>query len=262
MIEGNDIGTNAAGTAAVANGLGIEVWTPYNTIGGTTAGSGNVISGNGSDGVYIVQSAAVDNLVEGNLFGTNATDTAAVANSIDGLVVESSNDTIGGTVAGARNVISGNAVNGIYVYAGYESILIEGNSIGTNAAGTAALGNGEEGIDSHGTNVTIGGTATGAGNVISGNGDDGIYLGSDSLATLVEGNMVGTNVTGETSLPNLDWGVSDHGRNTTIGGTTAAAANVISANANGGIYMPASGESATRRRKLYRHTSRWHRCPG
>ncbi len=146
----------------------MEIWTPNNTVGGTTAGSGNVISGNGSDGVYIVQSAAVDNLVEGNLFGTNATDTAAIANGVDGLVVDSSNDTIGGTVAGARNVLSGNTLDGLYVYAGNDSDLIEGNSIGTNAAGTAALGNGLEGLDLHGSYITIGGTAAGAGNVIFG----------------------------------------------------------------------------------------------
>ena len=134
-VVGCYIGTNGAGTAAVPNTIyGIDVEASGATIGGTTAGSTNVISGNGSAGMYVDASC----LVEGNVIGTNPKGTAAVPNGFVGIDVETSGATIGGTTAGSTNVISGNGTTASYLDA---SCLVEGNDIGTNAAGTAAVPN-------------------------------------------------------------------------------------------------------------------------
>src|SRR5260221_2793412 len=102
----------AAGAAALANGgIGVQVAnSPSNTIGGTAAGRGNVISGSGGSGLFLNSSQTTGTIVQGNLIGTNAAGTAALANTLDGIVVasRSHNNTIGGTTAAARNVTSGN----------------------------------------------------------------------------------------------------------------------------------------------------------
>ena len=83
-----------------------------------------------------------NDLVEGCYIGTNTAGTAGLANGGDGIDVFGSGNTIGGTLAAARNVISGNVSYGIYLTgSSAASNLIEGNYIGTNAAATAALAN-------------------------------------------------------------------------------------------------------------------------
>ena len=103
----NDIGTNAAGTGAIANGNdGVEIanGASKDTIGGAAAGAGNVISGNTNDGVEIVGSGTSDNVVAGNLIGTDITGTVAIANASDGLEIDTSasGNTIGGTTGSAQ----------------------------------------------------------------------------------------------------------------------------------------------------------------
>ena len=168
------------------------------TIGGTTAGAGNTISGNSHNGINI----GAPCLVEGNFIGTNPAGTAAVPNLGYGILALGSGGTVGGTTADAANIISGNGIDGIDLDA---SCLIEGNLIGTNASGTAALANGVNGIDVLGPGVTVGGTASDAGNVISGNGTDGIDIQDPSC--LVEGNLIGTDSTGTNPIPNNGNGV-------------------------------------------------------
>ena len=108
---------------------------------------------------------------------------------------------MGGTTAAARNVISGNTSFGIYVYdptaTGH---LIEGNYIGTNPAGTAALGNGVAGIVIYGNGNTVG--VSGAGNVISGNGGNGVTVVAAADGNVFRGNLVGTNAAGTAAVPN------------------------------------------------------------
>ena len=233
LVEGNDVGTNAAGTAAVANYLGIYVDTSGSgaTIGGTTTGAANIISGNTDYGVNIWASC----LVEGNFIGTNAAGTAAVANGLGGIGV-GAGATIGGTATVAGNVISGNTDYGLFIG---QSCLVEGNEIGTNAAGTAAVANGLDGIAVVGSGATIGGTTAGAGNIISGNTQYGVDI--DASSCLVEGNEIGTNAAGDGPVANGDGiYVFLYGPGATIGGTTTNAANIISGNTDYGVYIDAS----------------------
>ena len=87
------------------------------TIGGTAAGAGNIISANGNLGVWITGAGATGNVVEGNKIGTDATGTLSLGNAYDGVRIDAgaSNNTIGGTVAGAGNIIAFNGGNGVTV---------------------------------------------------------------------------------------------------------------------------------------------------
>src|SRR5262249_33668336 len=133
----------------------------------------NVISGNRGNGVWILQGTS-GTTVAGNYIGTDVTGTAAVPNVLvagggGALGPSSPNNVIGGTAVASRNIISGNAERGVIVEgAGSTGTVIEGNFIGTNAAGSAALANVGAGVQLQGgaTGVTIGGTPTGAGNLI------------------------------------------------------------------------------------------------
>src|SRR6185369_14880869 len=127
-IQGNIIGLNAAGTAAIPNGTGVRIIDASNTlIGGTVPGARNIISGNFR--AVTIDGVGTGNTVQGNYIGTDITGTSALANSWDGIVIGGSNNTVGGTVAGARNLISGNA-NGIRINGAVATgNLIQGNYI-------------------------------------------------------------------------------------------------------------------------------------
>ncbi len=186
------------------------------------------------------------NRVEGNFIGTDVSGTTSLFNDEGVLIFRVSNNTIGGTVAAARNVISGNDRDGVSVQAfGSGGNTIQGNYLGTNAAGTAALGNhNSSGVFSSSSGgEIIGGTAPGAGNVISANGLNGIELGG--MGQLVQGNFIGTDAAGTAALPNGETGiVTDSSPGTTIGGTVIGARNVISGNTSSGIKISdASGIS-------------------
>ena len=241
LVEGNLIGTNLAGSAAVPNladGV-LILGTGDVTVGGTSAGASNLISGNGGAGVNI---QAPSCLVEGNLVGTNLAGSAAVANGGDGvLIVGMGNVTVGGTSAGASNLISGNGGTGVNFEA--LSCLIEGNLIGTNLAGSAAVPNVGDGVavgvfGGNAKSATVGGTSAGTSNLISGNGGAGVHILSPSC--LVEGNLVGTNLAGSAAVPNLSDGVLILGTgDVTVGGTSAGASNLISGNGGAGVRIEA-----------------------
>ena len=144
-IEGNYIGTNAAGTAALANdsdGVEINSGASGNTIGGTTPGARDIISGNTIYGVEI-DTGATGNIVEGSYIGTDVTGDVAVGNS-NGIWIASGSNTIGGTTSGAGNVIVGNDGSGFFggqqVFIGSNDNLVEGNVLGLSAAGVALPG--------------------------------------------------------------------------------------------------------------------------
>ncbi len=220
-----------------------------NTIGGISAGSGNVLSGNGNDGIEIAGSGVMNNLVAGNFIGTTATGTSAIANTFDGIHIRSgaSANTIGGTTAGASNVVSGNGNDGVeIVNSGTMKNLVLGNFIGTNSSGTKAIANTFDGIHiSTGASAnSIGGTAIGTGNVISGNSNDGIeIINAGTANNLVQGNFIGTNSSGTAILANTGDGVllSNGAAGNTIGGTSAGTGNVLSGNGNNGIEIVNAG---------------------
>lgn len=238
-IEGNYIGTNAAGTAKVQNGLhGIRVTnSPGNTLGGTTASARNVISGNNSHGIAIEGAGGSGNAVQGNYIGTNAAGAGSLPNFI-GVIVQPgpSGTTIGGTAAGAGNVISGNTSAGIVIQDAAAGHTIQGNLVGTDAAGTADLGNGLFGMWILRTDdVQIGGTSAAARNVISGNAWSGIEI--SAVRTIVQGNYIGTDAAGTADLGNSIHGIRivAGAADTTIGGAASGAGNVISGNDAWGV---------------------------
>jgi hypothetical protein len=180
------------------------------------------------------------NIIEGNYIGTNASGSSAQNNFGEGINISGSagNNIIGGTTAAQRNVISGNFNYGIYISTNGNTV--QGNYIGLNAAGTAAIANGSHNIYVGGSNNIIGGTASGAGNVVSASGRDGLYLSAGS-ANVVQGNYFGTDATGTTALANANCGIEIWGSSrNTIGGTSASARNVISGNTGQGILISAS----------------------
>jgi hypothetical protein len=237
LIQGNRIGTDISGTKAVGNVVGVGLGATSIIVGGTAAGAGNLISGNTYLGVDIENRF---NVLQGNYVGTDAAGTMALANNDGVRIFSTSDNTIGGTAPGARNVISGNTYSGIVLDISSYSFtgnVIEGNFIGTNAAGSAAVGNGRYGvyIDTigPGSSTQIGGTDPGAGNVISGNVMDGLRLIGGGGTVLVQGNLIGTDVSGTKALGN-GTGVTA-GSEVTIGGVVPGARNVISGNIGSGL---------------------------
>jgi hypothetical protein len=234
LIQGNFIGTDPTGTVAVGvQQFGLTIWGVL-TLGGTVAGAGNLISGNLGDGVLLSNSGGFTygNVVQGNYIGTDVTGTHPLGNGRNGLWLPGTTYcTIGGTAAGARNIISANGNIGILI--DYNSNVVEGNYIGTDVTGTMALGNHSHGVEvGFGQNSTIGGTLAGAGNLISGNQGDGIYI--TTTGNAVQGNLIGTDVSGKVALGN-DTGVLVSGSSNTIGGTVAPARNIISGNRQDGV---------------------------
>jgi CSLREA domain-containing protein len=181
-VEGNYVGTDATGTQDLGNvfhGVAIGDDAPNNTVGGTTAGARNTISGNDADGVGIFYAGARGSKVEGNYIGTDATGTQDLGNSRYGVsILEAPNNTVGGTTAGARNVISGNDESGVRISgADARGNKVMGNRIGTDKNGTAPLGNTFGGVliifSGENSNNTVGGAAS-ARNTIAFNGTNGI----------------------------------------------------------------------------------------
>ena len=252
VVEGDYIGVDATGGTALGNasdGIDIVYGSSSNTIGGATAGSGNVISGNGGDGLFLADPRTNNNLVAGNLVGTDGTGVKAVPNSDIGvdIIDNASHNTVGGTTTGARNVISGNAQSGFVITdTGTMYNQVVGNFIGTDATGIKALPNGSDGVEIHfgASYNTIGGTTAAARNVISGNANAGISItDAGTMDNHVVGNFIGTDASGIKALPNASDGVDIHigASCNTIGGTTAAARNVISGNGNFGVFIGDSG---------------------
>jgi photosystem II stability/assembly factor-like uncharacterized protein len=194
---------------------------------------GNFSSGNG-----IWLNVCNNNVIQGNYIGVDAAGTTARPNNIGIRFSNSSNNLIGGTTAAARNVISANSFSGIEI-AGSGNI-VQGNFIGTNAAGTGKFGGSNDGIhisSSQFTNNVIGGTAPGAGNLISGN-QTGIS--TSAPGTIIQGNLIGTDVTGTQTIFS-GTGISAFGSDILIGGLTPAARNIISGNEGNGVTLSGSG---------------------
>ena len=200
ILDGNNLAADGLVLNATADGSVIR---------------GLVIRDFAGDGIEI-QAGSTNNTIAGNYIGrltaTGGDAGAGEANTGAGIRVFGNNNTIGGTAASDRNVVSGNAGYGL-LFDGAASNLVQGNYVGTDATGLADLGNGSDGIAlrNGSTNNTIGGTVSGARNIISGNDNDGIWItDSGTSANVVQGNWIGLNVAGN-SLGNSYHGIGIEG---------------------------------------------------
>ena len=238
-VQANRIGTDPTGMVPIPNfgngiyiGQAVGTASSYITVGGANPGEGNIIAANFGDGIRIENVS--DNLVLGNTIGADAAGAAAMANFGNGVMVmgNASSNIIGGA-GGSRNLISGNQGDGVRFATSIGTVgnVVAGNYIGTNAAGTAAIANVGSGVWVGPAGATVGGTAAGMGNVISGNSGNGVSLQSNAL---VLGNRIGTSADGLSAVPNAD-GIYIDGNNNIVGGTLAGEANLIAFNQFVGI---------------------------
>ena len=225
-VEDNYIGTDITGTVDLGNGGdGIDVFGSENN-----RITNNLSSGNGGAGIELrgnngFEGPASGNVVTGNLLGTDVTGLVALPNSY-GLAVGGNNNTIGGSTAALRNVISGNSAYGVLLGGGTGN-HITGNYIGMKATGLAKLGNGNNGIEvlHFADGNFIGGLGAGEGNVVTGNGGEGIQVAGPNNQVL--GNLVGLDKDGDVAFGNgsgfrgvtLSFGEAD---NNTVAGNTVS----------------------------------------
>lgn len=227
VVRGNYIGVDPSGNNAVADTTGgvlvqgdTNGGPQRNVIGGATPEARNIIVSRSENGQGIGLYYSDENVVEGNYIGTDKSGKVALAASPFGILVtnQSKHNRIGGLAPGQRNIIAGHNDSGISLTYCSDN-TVQGNYIGTDAAGTAAIGN-RIGVSIYAASGNlIGGAAHGAGNVISGNLAYGVWINGEeahlSLTNLVQGNKIGTAADGTAPLGNghvgvgLYWGTRD-----------------------------------------------------
>jgi T5SS/PEP-CTERM-associated repeat protein len=245
VVEGCFLGVNPQGNISQANTVGVGITfdnrslSSFNRIGGTNAGSRNVI-GN-SVGISIQD--GTNNVVEGNYIGIDATGTNGLPCATC-VQLYASNNLIGGTSAVARNVIASSFGGDGIVCSTGPGNRIQGNFIGTDATGTKALtlSTGIR-VDSTSSATEIGGLTaipgTPPGNVITaGNGGGvGVVVAQRNTGNVIQGNLIGTDSFGLNPLGNGLDGVTIDGAFNVIGGTNVMSRNVISANGRWGVRL-------------------------
>ncbi len=228
-VVGNLIGTDITGLARLpllagdvgGPGVLIAAGSADNTIGGITAAARNIISGIDGPGVDITDATTTGNVVLGNYIGTALSGTAALGNDGDGVAIESgaADNTIGGTVAGAGNVISGNTAYGVEISGtGTSGNVVDGDSIGADLTGTVAIANatGVE-LDAGASGNTIGSTTAGAGNTIADNTQDGVQVvGNGTTGNPIRGNSIYAN-----GVIGIELGTSGVPSTNILGGSTS-----------------------------------------
>ena len=266
------------GAGAGVDGLTLGAGSGGSTIKGLDisnfAGNGIVIQSNG-------------NFIVGNFIGVDPTGTARAPNgtfpnSGDGIrILNASNNQIGSTNAGDRNVVSGNALGGIHIVGTLATPatgnIIQGNFVGVATDGVSSVGNRTEpapapgsaegnnlfGIEISGGNLnTIGGTAAGARNVVGFNAD-GVEIDNGAQQNIIQGNFAGVGADGVTPTKNLLHGIALRSSNgfaaplgpaqpnepgvsfNLIGGTTAGAGNLVEFNGTAGIAVFGNPVSAS-----------------
>ncbi|MFH2141136.1 MAG: LamG-like jellyroll fold domain-containing protein, partial [Bacteroidota bacterium] len=184
---------------------------------------------------------------KGNFIGTDATGTVALNNGNSGVGIYggASNNIIGGNVASARNLISGNNSRGIWIGgSGTDSNTIAGNYIGTDINGINPIPNDYGVFISEGAMFNIIGGDVEHRNLISGNNWHGIVIrdnGTDS--NRVSGNHIGTDASGNLPVPN-NWtaiGIHLGAKYNLIGGHVTNEYNLISGNNQTGIGIDGIG---------------------
>ncbi len=246
IIVGNYIGTSTTGNAAATNTVthGLELWnSSNNTIGGTTALDRNVISGTSNIGINI-NGTSTGNQIRGNYIGVGADGSTDVGNRWYGIYSSSSGNTIGGSVTGAGNVISGTGTSGggafgVLLTTTASGTTVQGNIIGLNAVGTAAVANDGIGMRVYSSNNIIGGTTAETRNIISGNFASGLWI--DGSNNIVRGNYLGVGSDGITSLGNGWDAITVSGNNNLIGGTGVNDRNILANSGDDGIEIAGAG---------------------
>jgi IPT/TIG domain/S-layer homology domain len=209
-------------------------------IGFASGGGGSTIRGLVVTGPfdYTVSSDFSDgNIVAGCFIGTNAAGTAVVPGGARGLYVNGSDDLrVGGPAPADRNLIAGHSQFNVAVQNGSMNAVVQGNLIGTNAAVSALIGGPTL------SGIQLGSNTPGAvvrGNVIGGAGQ-GIQVGSVSgpgHGATIEGNWIGTDVSGTLNLGNTGNGILAQGQQAAVGGVGAGEGNVIAFNGGAGVYI-------------------------
>lgn len=241
-VLGNLIGTNAAGTATLGNaGWGIRLNAGSHVIGGTGANEGNTIAGATSNatantGYGIAIFAAAAATILGNRIGTDVSGNVALGNAVGGILLNSTNATIaiGGSAAGSANVISGNGTE--IDLRGDSTVTIQGNRIGTNAAGTADINSSATGIlvnplAASTKTILIGGAAAGEGNFLSGFSSSAIDATTSGGVLTIQGNRFGTDITGASAIGNF--------RGLTLARSSLISGNVVAYSTDRGIAVGA-----------------------
>ncbi|MGW8255955.1 MAG: beta strand repeat-containing protein, partial [Thermoguttaceae bacterium] len=236
IIAGNFIGTDVTGTTALDNYEGILIYGHYNTIGGTNAADRNVISGNTHHGVYI--GSADYNTIENNYIGLDSSGTTMLANEYMALRV---NTGFYNTIK--DNVLAADTNSRYILYLGGTASYntIDGNYVGLNAAGTAAVAPpGWTGGDGIRTSSTTCESNTITNNVIAGT-RYGIHVQGPS--NVIQGNIIGLNAAGDTVIGNSASGIVLNGVAASyniVGGTSVSERNVIAGNGGFGLYVNSS----------------------
>lgn len=227
-VAGNDIGVNDPGNSALPNGLyGVEIYggATANLIGGSSAAIRNIISGNASHGVVLIDPDTEDNKVQGNYIGLRDNGVDPIGNGGIGvfLLFGASSNFVGtdgnnDNDATEGNVISANGSNGVDLFrADTQDNVIAGNLIGTDWTGTLDRGNTFNGIfinRAQGTRIGTDGNGVGddvEGNVISGNSNGIIVNGDRELIdsiqdadALIAGTITSRTVVGPVSISRAD----------------------------------------------------------
>jgi hypothetical protein len=254
-IQGNYIGLAADGGSDLGNGgngpgHGVEVTSGAEAtqIGGTSGDAGNVISANVDDGIHITGGNTTGTTVQGNEIGTTADETTLLGNDGDGVRVENgASATIGGTASNARNVVAGNEYE---IYLASDNNVVQGNFVGTNAAGDD-LGSGSNAIRiASGSGNQIGGTSAGAGNVVGYTATSSVSVSGSGNS--LQGNYIGTNPSGD-SFSGVGTGIRLFGNDHTVGGSPQDAGNVIT-NQGWAVSVESGTGHTIRRNSLFDNT--------
>jgi parallel beta-helix repeat protein len=272
-VVANRIGTNAAGTSAIANhgdGIWITRRSRGNEIGGTAfvdtatgktnnpTGSkgtvtpvfvvpplGNLISGNRSNGV-LIDAGSRSNALNGNFIGTTADGDGALGNAGNGVWIDRAPDN---SLVGCKfvnnpfvyyNVVSGNGRSGLRVTSS-DKVTVQGNFFGVGANNTAIVKNRLDGIRVDGTsaNTQVGGVIP-LGNVSAGNGRNGIEV-TGKVHGFITFNTFGGLLAFKGAAPNGNDGLLI----TSTGGNNLARTNVFSGNRRNGIELAGNATGVT-----------------
>ena len=277
-ITGNYIGTTANGAAAIGNGgttidgVVISDRALANIIGTDGDGlndqqEGNVISGNGWNGIAIYGTETRENVIAGNLVGTNAAGNVALGNGWDGINIQSPSNRVGTNGNGVsddleRNTIAAGSASGIALWGpDATNNIVAGNFIGTDVTGTITdpdgISNSGDEFGSAADGVHIGNGAhhnligtnadglvdSAERNIISGNLRAGVFIQSEgSTGNTLAGNFIGTDATGTVALGNVGSGVAlVNAAGNFVGGPSAGQRNIISGNGQDGVTIDGNG---------------------